>query len=336
MIVGITGRNCSGKGEFADYLIRKSFYFSSLSDEVRREIRARGLEETRENLIAVGNDLRARFGPSILAERVYQRLEKDRNHVVDSIRNPSEVEFLKGTGNFLLVEIQADPETRFKRMLSRKREGDPDDLETFLKLEQQEESSPDPSKQQMKTVCEMADHVVENSGSIDDLHILTDRFLAGAVKSAPRPGWDDYFMNIASVVASRSNCVKRHVAAVIVRDKRIISTGYNGTPRGTRNCDEGGCPRCNSFADGGTKLDECLCSHGEENAITQAAYHGVSVKDGTIYSTFSPCLMCSKMIINSGIREVVYNAEYPLNETAGKLLKEAGVIVRKINCETEK
>ena len=82
-------------------------------------------------------------------------------------------------------------------------------------------------------------------------------------------------MAIARVVASRSNCVKRKVAAVITRDRRIISTGYNGTPRGTRNCNEGGCPRCNGFAEGGTRLDECLCSHGEENAITQAAYHGV-------------------------------------------------------------
>ena len=83
-------------------------------------------------------------------------------------------------------------------------------------------------------------------------------------------------MSIARVVASRSNCVKRKVAAVITRDRRIISTGYNGTPRGTRNCNEGGCPRCNGFAEGGTRLDECLCSHGEENAITQAAYHGVT------------------------------------------------------------
>ena len=114
-------------------------------------------------------------------------------------------------------------------------------------------------------------------------------------------------MDIAKVVASRSNCMKRKVAAIIVRDKRVISTGYNGTPRGTVNCNEGGCPRCNGMAPSGTALDECLCSHGEENAIVQASYHGVSLKDAIIYSTFAPCLMCAKMIINSGIREVVYN-----------------------------
>ena len=109
-------------------------------------------------------------------------------------------------------------------------------------------------------------------------------------------------MRLAQVAALRSNCSKRKVAAIIVRDRRVISTGYNGTPRGTLNCFEGGCPRCNNLADSGTKLDECLCSHGEENAIVQAAYHGVSVKDSTLYTTFAPCLMGTKRSSYSGIR----------------------------------
>lgn len=129
-----------------------------------------------------------------------------------------------------------------------------------------------------------------------------------------RPGWDEYFMRIACVAALRSNCMKRKVGAVIVRDKRVISTGYNGTPRGTENCFEGGCPRCNGGAPSGTRLDECLCSHGEENAIIQAAYHGVPVKGGTLYTTLSPCLTCAKMILNSGIVSVRYNAKYPLSD----------------------
>ena len=143
-----------------------------------------------------------------------------------------------------------------------------------------------------------------------------------------RPDWDEYFMSIAKVVASRSNCIKRKVAAIIVKDRRVISTGYNGTPRGARNCNEGGCPRCNGMARSGTGLEECLCCHGEENAITQAAYHGTSLKGATLYTTFAPCLLCTKMIINSGIQEVVYNQEYPLNETALKLLRECGVTLR--------
>jgi dCMP deaminase len=144
----------------------------------------------------------------------------------------------------------------------------------------------------------------------------------------PRPDWDEYFMKIAQVASMRSNCIKRKVGAVIVRDRRIISTGYNGTPRGTKNCNEGGCPRCNSLASSGTRLEECLCSHAEENAITQSAYHGTSVKDGTIYTTFAPCLMCSKMIINCGIVEVVFNIDYPLNDTSFHLFEQSGVRIR--------
>ena len=117
----------------------------------------------------------------------------------------------------------------------------------------------------------------------------------------------------------------------MTKDRRIISTGYNGTPRGTRNCNEGGCPRCNSFAPGGTRLDACLCSHGEENALTQAAYHGVSVRGATIYTTLSPCLQCTKMIINAGLVEVVYNADYPLGESSLALLAEAGLEIRKLS-----
>jgi dCMP deaminase len=148
--------------------------------------------------------------------------------------------------------------------------------------------------------------------------------------AAQRPEWDQYFMDIAQVVAARGNCSRRQVAAVIVKDRRIISTGYNGTPRGIKNCFEGGCPRCNSDAPSGHDLGSCVCSHAEENAIVQAAYHGISVKDATLYTTFSPCLLCSKMIINSGIKEVVYHQEYTIADQAFALLREAGIITRSL------
>ena len=145
-----------------------------------------------------------------------------------------------------------------------------------------------------------------------------------------RPGWDEYFMDIAKVTASRSNCCRRHIGAVIVKDHRIISTGYNGTPKGVKNCNEGGCPRCASDAPSGEKLGECICCHAEENAIVQAAYHGVSVKDSSIYTTFSPCLLCSKMIINSGIKEVIYLNLYRFDQKTKALLGEANVSIRSI------
>ena len=143
-----------------------------------------------------------------------------------------------------------------------------------------------------------------------------------------RPGWDRYFMDIAHVAATRSNCSRRQVAAVLVRDRRIISTGYNGTPRGVKNCCDGGCPRCNSNTPSGSNLHECLCSHAEENAIVQAAYHGIAVKGSTLYTTYSPCLLWAKMIINAGIVEVVYHEHYSIDDVSTRLLHEAGVVVR--------
>jgi dCMP deaminase len=330
MVIGLTGRNAAGKGEVAQYLQKKSFYYYSLSDAIREELRSRKLDVNRESLIRTGNELRQAYGPAVLADRIVQQLEPDRNYVIDSIRNPAEVAALKKAGhNFKLIRVEAPIRLRFDRTVARQRESDPITYEEFVALENREAAG-DATSQNLAAVEQLADEVLVNDGSFEELHPRIDLLVGRLLRDLPRPGWDQYFMDIAKVVASRSNCMKRKVAAVIVRDKRIISTGYNGTPRGTRNCNEGGCPRCNNMAASGTGLDECLCSHGEENAIVQASYHGASLKDATIYSTFAPCLMCSKMIINSGIREVVYNLDYPLNESAFKLFSEAGIAIRRL------
>ncbi len=144
-----------------------------------------------------------------------------------------------------------------------------------------------------------------------------------------RPDWDTYFMDIAHVVARRANCSRRQVAAVVVKDLRIVSTGYNGTPRGIRNCFEGGCPRCAGDVPSGGDLGECVCSHAEENAITQAAYHGIALRGATLYSTLSPCLICAKMIVNTGMAEVVYENVYGFNRQIQALFNEAGVRCRR-------
>ncbi|MBX7148530.1 hypothetical protein K1X76_05545 [bacterium] len=214
-------------------------------------------------------------------------------------------------------------------MKARGRENDPTNLEAFKKLEKAEAESADPLKQQLNQTIALADHDIVNDTTLAQLEDRLRILIQDLSKKNTRPSWDEYFMNIAKVVALRSNCVKRKVAAVIVRDKRVISTGYNGTPRGITNCNEGGCPRCNSFGNSGANLDECLCSHAEENAIVQSAYHGMQIKESTLYTTFSPCLMCTKMIINSGIKEVVYNAKYPMGDLPLKLLSAAYIQVRK-------
>ena len=145
----------------------------------------------------------------------------------------------------------------------------------------------------------------------------------------PRPTWDEYFMEIASVVAKRSNCLRRSVGAVIMKDNHILSAGYNGTPKGVKNCFEGGCPRCAGKVASGTHLEECLCTHAEQNAICQAACYGNSIAGGTIYITISPCLTCAKLIINSGLKEAVYGGDYAFLDTVKKMFKAAGVKHRK-------
>jgi dCMP deaminase len=331
VIVGVAGPYGAGKGEVVAYLEARSFYALSLSDVLRDELRARGEEETRERMIATGNALRAKHGPGALAEKLIGRLAPDRNYVIDSIRHPAEVEALRAHARaFQLVWVDADPALRLERLRSRGRPGDPASMDALLDQEGRERGGQGESAQQLDAVEKLADFRLRNEGSVAQLHADVQRVLEASV-GFERPSWDAYFLHVAKVVASRSNCVKRHVGAVIQRDRRIVSTGYNGTPRGTRNCNEGGCPRCNAFAESGTRLDECLCSHGEENAITQAAYHGVSVRGATLYTTFFPCRFCTKLIINAGIAEVVYDAAYHLDDVARGLLAEAGVVVRQVD-----
>jgi dCMP deaminase len=330
MIIGLTGKNAAGKGEVAAFLKDKSFYYYSLSDAIRDELDARKIPVTRDSLIATGNELRETHGADILARRILQKIDPNRNYVIDSIRNPAEVVALRESGRFMLLNIDAPSNIRFERIRSRNRENDPRTLEEFQAKEEAERKNVPVHMQSIEDCQNMADYTIINDSDLSSLYSKVQSIVSGAMGNFSRPGWDEYFMSIAQVVASRSNCVKRKVAALIVKDRRIISTGYNGTPRGTKNCNEGGCPRCNSLAKSGSSLEECFCSHGEENAITQAAYHGTSLKGSTLYSTFSPCLLCTKMIINSGISEVVFNHEYPLSETSFALLKEAGVLVRKL------
>jgi len=335
MIIGLTGENCAGKGTVADYLKKKGFYYLSLSDVIREELKADGKEITRTSLIEKGNLLREEFGPSILAVKTATKIEKDRNYVVDSIRNPSEVQELRKLPGFVLLNVTALSEVRFERMKSRDREEDPKTFEAFQKIEALEAKNAEKTKQNLSETMKLADKSVVNEGSVVDLFGNVDTVLGEVSEEfkTGRPNWDDYFMAIAKMVAARSNCVKRKVAALIIKDKRIISTGYNGTPRGTRNCDDKGCPRCNNFAESGKSLEDCYCSHGEENAIVQAAYHGIAIKGGTLYTTFSPCLLCTKMIINAGIIEVIYNAKYPIADAPIVLLREAGIIVRQHKVE---
>ncbi|MCL6553153.1 MAG: cytidine/deoxycytidylate deaminase family protein [Firmicutes bacterium] len=144
-----------------------------------------------------------------------------------------------------------------------------------------------------------------------------------------RPSWDEYFMRIARLASSRSTCRRRRVGAVIVKDRMVLSTGYNDTPRGIPNCGEGGCARCAGSAPPGTGHDTCLCIHAEMNCVIQAAYHGVSINGADIYVTHQPCLTCAKMLLNAGIRRVVFAGDYP-DPLARALLEAGGVALDRV------
>ncbi|MGZ6281807.1 MAG: deoxycytidylate deaminase [Ktedonobacterales bacterium] len=122
-----------------------------------------------------------------------------------------------------------------------------------------------------------------------------------------RRDFHDYYLRHAAVAAAESSCLRRHVGAIIVVDRAIVSTGYNGTPFKVHNCDEGGCPRCASDAPSGSNYDLCFCVHAEANALALAARHGTSVRDGTLYTTLRPCIGCLKSVVQAGIKRVVNN-----------------------------
>ena len=142
-----------------------------------------------------------------------------------------------------------------------------------------------------------------------------------------RPSNDEYFMNMALLVSSRSTCMRRRVGAVIVKDKRVLSTGYNGSPKGTRHCEELGCIREQMNIPSGTRHELCRGVHAEQNAVVQAAYFGVSVKGATIYTTTYPCSMCAKILINAGISEIVYDEGY-VDDLSKQILSETDVVIR--------
>ncbi|CAG8978370.1 hypothetical protein HYALB_00010388 [Hymenoscyphus albidus] len=142
-----------------------------------------------------------------------------------------------------------------------------------------------------------------------------------------RPSWDQYFMELASLAAQRSNCMKRRVGCVLVREKRVISTGYNGTPRGLKNCGDGGCARCNEGLGSGFGLGTCLCLHAEENALLEAGRE--RIREGAIlYCDTCPCLTCSIKIAQVGISEVVYSQGYSMDGETADVFKQAGVRLR--------
>ena len=149
-------------------------------------------------------------------------------------------------------------------------------------------------------------------------------------KKDSRPNWDEYFLEIARIVSKRSTCLRRKVGALIVKDRRILATGYNGTPSGIRHCAEVGCLRAKLKIPSGQRHELCRGLHAEQNVLLQAALYGISLRDSSLYITNQPCIICAKMIINAGVREVVIAGSYP-DRIAREFLDEAGIEIRRVS-----
>lgn len=144
-----------------------------------------------------------------------------------------------------------------------------------------------------------------------------------------RPSWDEYFMEMAEILKTRSTCLRRQVGAVVVLDKQILSSGYNGAPTGLKHCEETGCLREQLGVPSGQRHELCRGLHAEQNAIIQASLHGVKIEGATLYVTLQPCVVCAKMIINAGIRKLVFKGDYP-DELSWQMLQESGIELKRI------
>ncbi len=338
MIVGVTGSYCAGKDTAAQHLEKRGFTHISLSDILRSELRTRQQEITRDNLIAVGNELRETYGHGALAFMAWETLEPDRKYVVSSIRHPAEVKVLDRRGNFVMSYIDAPAELRYQRMQERNRAGDNmKTLEEFLASEQREQSS-NPAGQQLHKMKDLAKVIIENTGTPEEFTKKLEDFLnEWQPQLYKRPTLDEYFINLARVVGSRGTCDRGKAGSVIVRNKHVLSTGYVGAPAGIAHCDEVEHEMQGVLNTDGSTSQHCVrTTHAEQNAIAQAARNGTAIEGSTLYCKMEPCYVCAKMIINAGIKRVVCEKRYHRSQRSREIFKEAGIELKVVHDEFEK
>lgn len=334
MIIGITGTFAAGKGTIVEYLQEKGFSHYSVSGYLTEEIKRREMPINRDSMVEVANDLRQKYGPSYIVEKLYEIAKKEsQNSIIESLRAPGEVEALKDKDEFYLFSVDANQELRYNRAQERKSEKDSVDFETFKERELLEMQNTDPTKQNISKCMQMADFNFTNNETMKELFEKVEEVLAKIeskkeTKNAGRKdyiSWDEYFMGVALLSAQRSKDPSTQVGACIVdEEKRIVGTGYNGAPRGI---DDKDFPwsREGSFLE--TKY--AYVCHAELNAILNSTKE--SLKGCTLYVALAPCNECAKAIVQSGIKKVVYLSDKYKDVNAfmaaKKLLKMAGVEV---------
>ncbi|KAL4927441.1 deoxycytidine monophosphate deaminase [Aspergillus undulatus] len=312
MLIGLCGGICSGKNAVAEYLIRyQNFRFLELKNGAPPQ----AVNDPR--LQASDSTDHANDGNTPLQFETVESLldfatKRWQEHwVTTHIWEASTVDRCLLRPFFLLVSVDAPISLRWKRFADRcrKRQLAPPHLEEFVLWNDKQLYEKGVGRAFVTDRAQL--RLFNSSSSLDELHAAL-KTLNLADEQRLRPNWDQYFMELASLAAQRSNCMKRRVGCVLVRERRVISTGYNGTPRHLKNCNEGGCPRCNRGEGGGVGLSTCLCLHAEENALLEAGRE--RIREGAIlYCDTCPCLTCTVKIAQVGISEVVYSQGYNMD-----------------------
>jgi len=318
MYIALTGYMGTGKGEISKKLQNQGYKYIPLSDMVREEAKKRGLEQTRENLQDVGNDLRKTYGPGVLGLRVRETIENEEGSIfgagkwiIDGVRNPNEISELKKIPKSHLLSTSASLQTITSRIRGRSRPGEESitEEEVFERLKKESGVGENESGQQVQKCIDLSDYLVINEGSLEDLDKKLEHFVS-LMEGKDRPSFDETLMEIAYTWAKRSTCLRRRVGAVVAKDKQQLTAGYNGAPRGIPHCAVTGCIREKLNVPSGKNAELCRGTHAEQNAITQAAKFGISLEGSTLYCNTFPCVICTKMILNSGIVKVVYDCDY--------------------------
>ncbi|PWW75834.1 hypothetical protein C7212DRAFT_196124 [Tuber magnatum] len=306
MLIGICGRRCAGKTEVAKYLETKHAFTL-----LRMAATSGGDGDSSSRNCTSWTDGEKSYPSSkSLLDHVTQHWSKRFVMLGMGSLEPKVMDNFLRRPFFLLLSVDAPTLVRWQRYQNRiDSSSQKRTFESFVQECDTNMYHPDHGIAHL--VQKSTVHLLNTTNSLVSLHQNLDA-LKLEDESRLRPSWDAYFMQLASLAARRSNCMKRRVGCVLVRGKRVIATGYNGTPRNLVNCNQGGCKRCNSGTSRGVGLTTCLCIHAEENALLEAGRERVG--DGaTLYCDMCPCLTCSIKIVQMGIAEVVYSHEYSMD-----------------------
>ncbi len=329
MIIGLTGSLAAGKGVVSDFLKEKGFVYLSLSDEVRALAKENKIEITRKNLQDFANKKREEDNSGFFAKIVTDKIKNQQYEkaIVDGIRNPAEINELKKLKNFFLISVDAPQQLRFQRIIERNRESDPSIWDEFLRTDARDKGEGELETGQGVGKCmAQANFILINQGTIDEAKKKIIELYDEIERKIPRPNWDEYFIEIMGAVAKRATCNRGRSGCVITKDKQILVTGYVGSPVGIPHCDEIGHQMKTTIHEDGTTSQHCVrTAHSEQNAICQAAKLGIPLKDSTLYCKMTPCFVCAKMIINSGIKRVVCEKRYRGGEEAEDLFMKARI-----------